>query len=420
MTHKSVWVPLAITALALTSTISTKASVIPTAASNQEATDTTPTQIHYVQNFEIDSDNIVASKSLRDFSAEVDSILKVDTITHVHITGIASVDGPVSLNDRLARARAAAMKKWLVSTTHVPEDIMTTSARGEDWSMFRSLVVNDPQIPAQARLLQIIDSSSSVNAKETAIRRLDNGNTWRYLAEKVFPLMRCAEVMLDVKHRFLVQLPEEIVETEEVVVEETVEEPVEEVAIEPEVPVIPVDEWRRRFYIKTDLPYWLMTWSNLAFEVDLAPHWSFNLPIYFSAVNYFKKTIKFRTFSFQPGIRYWLKGENKGVYLEAHYGMGWWNFAFDGTYRYQDHFRKTPTMGGGVAAGYRLPVSKNGRWAMEFGGGVGVYRLSYDKFINKPNGRLVESKKKTVFFIDNVNVSISYSFPIEKRKGGDR
>lgn len=382
---------------------------------------TTDTTLTYTQPFAIDKDVVVTSTQLSEFSQEVDSIMRTDTITHVSITGLASIDGPESLNKRLARSRALAMEKYLMETTSIPEGVITTAWKGEDWKLFRQLVSEDPQIPMQKRVLQIIDSKMSLTAKEGGIKGLDNGNTWQYLAKHIFPMMRCAEVVLNVKHRFIVPIPEEIIEVEEV--DEIVEEV--PVVIEPEEPEVVVaetveeviEECRRNFYIKTDLPYWLMSWSNLAFEIDMAPHWSFNLPIYFSAVNYFKRNIKFRTFSFQPGVRYWLNGCNTGVYLEAHYGMGWWNFAFGGEYRYQDHFRKSPTMGGGIGAGYRLPVSKNGRWTMEFGGGVGVYRLDYDRFQNRPNGKLIDSHKKTVFFIDNVNVSISYSIPVEKKGG---
>lgn len=346
--------------------------------------------------------------------------MRVDTIQHVSVTGIASIDGPVYLNNRLAAARAKAMENWLVKTTSVPENIISTTSIGEDWGMFRDLVEKDAFIPSQNSVLQIIDSKASIVNKEKQLRRLDNGRTWQYLAEKVFPVMRCAIVDLDVKHRFIVSIPEEILEEETVEIIE-VEIPAEEIIEEETIIELEEEEtWRRRFYIKTDLPYWLMTWSNLAFEIDLAPHWSFNLPVYYSAINYFKQNIKFRTFSFQPGVRYWLKDTNTGVYLEAHYGMGWWDFAFGGQYRYQDHFRRSPTMGGGVAAGYRMPISSNGRWAMEFGGGVGVYRLHYDRFINRENGKLIDTKKKTVFFIDNINVSISYSFPVEKKKGGGK
>lgn len=371
-----------------------------------------PAVITYVQPFEMDSTKVIDSAALKSFALEIDSIMRQDTITHVEIVGIASVDGPESLNRELARNRAIAMRRWMTQTTTVPADIISLSSNGEDWSMFRSLVEADKNIPGRERVLEILASNKTDFDKEVEIKMLEGGRTWIYLAEHTLPLMRCAEITLNVKHHYeaprIMEVP---------VVVETVEEVVE-IPAQPEPELIAEDEWQRNFRIKTDLPYWLMTWSNVAFEIDLAKHWSFNLPITFSAMNYFNHKTKFRNFTIQPGIRYWLKETDKGVYFEAHYGLGWFNFAFNGKYRYQDHWRHTPTQGGGIGAGYRLPITKNGRWMMEFGGGVGVYRLNYDKFINEYNGKLVGREKKTVFFLDNVNVSIGYNIPVGKKKGG--
>jgi hypothetical protein len=160
--------------------------------------------------------------------------------------------------------------------------------------------------------------------------------------------------------------------------------------------------------------------ANVAAEIDLAKHWSFSLPIYYSAWNYFKSTIKFRTLAVQPEFRYWLSKYNDGFFAGAHVGLAYYNFAFDGDYRYQDHNRKTPALGGGVNVGYRLPISKNHRWRVEFLLGAGVYLLHYDKFHNTPNtkdGLMVESIKKTYWGIDQAAVSFSYTFDLKKRGG---
>lgn len=165
-----------------------------------------------------------------------------------------------------------------------------------------------------------------------------------------------------------------------------------------------------------------MAIANVAAEVDLAKHWSFTLPVYYSAWDYFKSTIKFRTFALQPEFRYWLSEENDGFFGGVHFGLAYYNFAFDGDYRYQDHNRETPAIGGGVSIGYRLPISKNNRWKVEFSLGAGVYSRHYDKFHNTPrtkDGLMIESIKKTYWGIDQAAVSFSYSFDL-KKKGGKR
>lgn len=177
--------------------------------------------------------------------------------------------------------------------------------------------------------------------------------------------------------------------------------------------------WQRHLYVKSNAIGWAMGVTNIAAEVDLAEHWSFTLPLYWSSWNYFKSTLKFRTLTLQPEVRYWFSESNNRWFAGAHFGLGWYNFATDGKYRTQDHGGHSPAVGGGIAAGYRLPLSHNKRWKMEFSLGAGVYRLHYDKFRNEPDGLLVETKKKTWFGIDQANVSVAYTFDLG-RKGGAR
>ncbi len=56
---------------------------------------------------------------------------------------------------------------------------------------------------------------------------------------------------------------------------------------------------------------------------------------------------------------------------------------------------------------------------MEFSIGAGAYKLHYDKFRNYHNGLLANTEKKTYIGIDQVSVSLSYTFDL-KRKGGVR
>ena len=183
------------------------------------------------------------------------------------------------------------------------------------------------------------------------------------------------------------------------------------------------ENWTRELHVKTNVLGLGLGIANAAVEVDLAKHWSFTLPVYYSAWDYFKSTIKFRTLSVQPEFRYWFNPDNDGWFLGAHFGLGSFNVTLDGTYRYQDHDQQTPAMGGGLALGYRTHLSKNKRWKMEFSLGGGVYSSRYDKFYNTPetqNGLMVASDvEKTYYGVDQAAVSISYAFDL-KKKGGKR
>ncbi len=173
-------------------------------------------------------------------------------------------------------------------------------------------------------------------------------------------------------------------------------------------------------YVKTNGVGWMMGVTNIAAEIDLTEHWSAALPLYWSGWNYFKSTLKFRTVTIQPEVRYWLLSENNnGVFVGAHLGLGWYNYALDGDYRIQDHGGHSPAFGAGIGAGYRMPVGCNKRWRVEFSLGIGAYSVHYDKFDNHRNGLLAESKRRAWFGIDQLAASVVYTFDLG-RKGGAR
>ncbi|MCD7709092.1 MAG: DUF3575 domain-containing protein [Clostridiales bacterium] len=179
-------------------------------------------------------------------------------------------------------------------------------------------------------------------------------------------------------------------------------------------------EWTRRLNFLSNAVYWCAAVSNVAVEIDLCDHLSFYFPVNYSAWNYFKSDIKFRVLAFQPEFRYWFStksGYNAGWFVGAHFGLAEYDIATHGEYRIQDHDGKRPGLGGGIAGGYRLPLTKNRRWNVEFSLGVGVYSLYDDIFHNYSEGLMTSSGKKTYIGPDQLNVSFSYSIDL-KKKGG--
>jgi hypothetical protein len=168
--------------------------------------------------------------------------------------------------------------------------------------------------------------------------------------------------------------------------------------------------------IKTNAIGWGMAISNLALEVELAKHFSFNLPVYYSGVDYFKSNTKFRIFGIYPEFRYWFK-ERDGWFIGAHGGLAYYNLALGGDWRIQDTNGTTPALGGGLNVGYRMSLSKkHPRWKVEFTLGGGVYDVHYEKFVNEKDGPKAQgSVNKTAFALDNVGVSFSYSIDLKKR-----
>ena len=212
---------------------------------------------------------------------------------------------------------------------------------------------------------------------------------------------------------------EQVVEVVEVVEVPEVPEDTA-VAVVESIPEPEMEDPDLQLSLKSNLLGWAMGVSNFAVEIDMAEHWSFHLPLYYSAWNYFKPTTKFRILATQPEIRYWFSENNENFFLGAHFGMAYFNVAACGAYRYQDHYKKTPALGGGLTVGYRMPIRKNSNWKVEFSLGAGGYSVHYDRFHNTPDatkGLMVDNIRTTYWGIDNVSISFLYSFDL-KRKGG--
>lgn len=155
--------------------------------------------------------------------------------------------------------------------------------------------------------------------------------------------------------------------------------------------------------------------ANAGAEMDVAPHFSVALPLYWSGWNYFSSDCMLRMFAVMPEGRYWLKAENKGWFATAHLGLAYYDYAKGGSKRYQDHDGNTPAYGGGIAVGYRMPLRHSSKWLLEFSAGYGIYHLDYDIYENRHNGLLIGRKKRTFYGIDNVGVSLCYRFDMNRK-----
>lgn len=376
------------------------------------------------------------AERLQEITTVLQGILNDTTVDVLQLSfcGTASPEGSYQLNKRLAQGRLEALENMVRSKVAVPDSIITRNSEYIPWN-YLATMVEESDISHKAEILGILKGESEIvdyhsgqhiDSRILKLKELDNGKVWQEMNRRFFSRMRNAcVVFVTFKH-----VPQPPVVIPEPVIEE-VEAPIDTVEIIEPAPVIVdtvpdsapiVEEWERKLYVKTNALGLGLAIANAAVEIDLCKHWSFNLPVYYSAWDYFSETIKFRTLAVQPEIRYWFSEKNlcnDGWYLGAHFGLAYYNIATDGEYRTQDHDGTSPALGGGLAVGYRMPISRNNRWKMEFSIGAGAYKLHHDKFRNYHNGLLVYTEKKTYIGIDQASVSFSYTFDL-KRKGGAR
>ena len=387
--------------------------------------------------FSINSSSLPLTPALRSFAADIASMVRNGEVRSISVVGSASPDGPSSLNERLALERAHAVADFLVSETSVDPSLISVRSDGENIKGFVELVMESDNRMADG-ILDVLASPGTEAEQEAALRALNNGATWTWLASDIFPRLRTAVITLmcddgrqlsmeisDKDNGIKTQHPAPFIE--EVVSPRPYLEDISEPMSVDTVSGISADtdeDFVRHLYLKSNLPAWLMLWTNVGVELDVSRHWSVTLPVYYSGFNYFRHTLKWRTLTLQPEGRYWFRRSGTGPFIGAHFSVAWYNVAFEGRYRYQDHDRRTPALGGGVSLGWRFNISSNPRWQMEASIGGGVYRLDYDLFQNRYNGLLVGRRQRTFFGIDQAALSISYRFDLEgkssKKKGGEK
>lgn len=348
------------------------------------------------------------------------------SIVDVDFRGTASPDGTYEFNVWLSENRLRTFKELVRSYVDIPDSIIRSNTSDIPWDEFRQKVV-ESDCPWRDEVLAVIDKGPSlvpfyggrhIDPRLLTLKQMHHGQVWEYLKSPILRDLRYGYAVFTLSRR-LSTWPIK-------------PEPAEIAAVaEPSFHFRPLsfDTWAPRIYVKTNLIGLAMLSANAAFEIDMARHWSFTLPVYYCAIDWFKHTIKFRNFTVQPEFRWWPRhASNDGFFLGAHFQLCYYNFAFDGEHRYQDYRGRTPAIGGGLALGYRKMFGHKKRWLVEFTAGAGVYPLDFSVFHNTPDvkdGQWIERRKKTYIGPDQIAITLGYSFNLDKytktiiKKGGE-
>ena len=339
------------------------------------------------------------------------------TIVEVNYTAGASPEGSFRNNQLLAKNRAKSISNYLHDHVAFGRRAHEVLLANEDYVELANLVEESTMSNRDEILALLKEVNGSTISEQESIalkaklQAIDNGKAWSYMYEHFFPQLRHFTVVVVIGIETLEDLE--------------LEQPLALTAPLPEMPIsyslaqpkaVAEEGCQSEWLLKTNFGGWAMLIPNGAIEYKFNCHWSFNLPIYWSGLDYFSHKTKFRMFGVYPEMRYWF-GKKDGLCVGAHLSFVYFNYAVNGSYRIQDHDKNTPAWGGGLNVGYRLPISKSNRWKLEFTAGCGVYDVHYDKFYNEKNGlRAVTDIHETMFKLDNVAINLSYSFYPKKHK----
>lgn len=329
-----------------------------------------------------------------------------------------SPEGNRETNERLLQERAKNVRAWIEEELDIDNIACEIYYEERHWSELYAFVDSEFGIetPDRQKYLNVLARAEREKLGPGEVSALMGSDAWEYLNEAYFPELRRFRIILFIG----VQMPElEIDDTDlNREITDNVHEQFNTLSDSLEmVETIPYSEpaalRRRPVFVKTNAVGLAMLVGNVAAEFALSDRFSLNIPVYYSGMDWFGIETKFRTLAFQPELRYnfGVKGGDSyavGLYLGAHAGLAWYNFAFGGDWRYQDHDGRNPAYGGGLSLGYRMPLGRRvPGLGLEFNLGAGVYSLNYDKFYNEADGPQSETGIREVKLLpDAVGISL--------------
>lgn len=113
------------------------------------------------------------------------------TITHVHIKGHASPEGPYDNNVRLARERTDTLRTHVRDLYHFADSTVTSSYDPEDWAGLRNYITDSLNYPIEHRheLLDIIDGPLGYDARDREMK-VRFPKDYQVILKQIYPWLR--------------------------------------------------------------------------------------------------------------------------------------------------------------------------------------------------------------------------------------
>ena len=359
---------------------------------------------------------------LKALSGSIIPQLNTDSLQLVRMVfrGAASPEGSYEKNRLLGQQRVKALYNYITNLMHFPavEQLSTIDIDIEDYRTLCLMMrrANDLDYPLVQMLCdQYMDKD--VAMLKQMLKTIQGGKLWQRLLTTYFPDLRTARfvmVLRKVKPTVAVNTAEvepTVVPTPEVVPEPEVEVPEIEVVV-PE-PEVVLEEPQDALLYRREL---LAVKTNLLLDFAYMPGYDRWCPIPNIAIEYYplrghftygasfdcpwwqdyKAHKYFQLRNYQLETRYYPtahKSHNSheaheshetqrphsphysGLYFQAYVHGGCFGLCFDANRGWVGE-----GIGGGVGAGYVLPISRNGHWRLEFGLQAGFFRCKYDPY----------------------------------------
>lgn len=110
-------------------------------------------------------------------------------ISKIIITGFASPEGSVAINEKLSKERAEALKNYLAQKLAMPSDIYQVQYGGENWDGLVSLL-NASDISRKEGILDIIRNTDNVDSRKSKLKTFAGGSAYKELLTNIYPKLR--------------------------------------------------------------------------------------------------------------------------------------------------------------------------------------------------------------------------------------
>lgn len=106
-------------------------------------------------------------------------------VVKVRIVGLASPEGPVKLNEKLARKRAEELKDYLAARVALPQQCYEVIGAGEAWADLEYTIASSG-LEEKEEVLEVLRQTGDPNRREQLLRKMNGGKVFEYLAQQVF------------------------------------------------------------------------------------------------------------------------------------------------------------------------------------------------------------------------------------------
>ena len=382
-------------------------------------------------------------------------------LLEVWLCGTSSPEGAWHDNVRLSQERADAAADYIKAIADVPDHMIVKESLNEDWYTLYQLV-EASQMPGRYDALFIIRTMQGEERK-TALKELEDGRVWDYMARELFPQLR------GVRFAFFCRKgpePEQEYVADTVYVRDTVVIMKEVVYMktdghnEPrsERVTVPKSRPERKRQVKiwdspclaalkTDVATDILALPQAGFELQLSDRMSFELMGWYSEWPYINACDEHKVYGFRPELRYWMDGVmRKGLFLGLHSNVTWYAMMVNDKdfyqnaslcndqdctrrhfyeYSYQNEagenirnlYHDTPAWSAGITVGYALPLSRDCRWAIEFAGGIGYahYEQNWYQKSSPWTLKTIEAPQvKDYFGVTRAGINLTYRFSMRR------